>query len=130
VLSLEVTADHLAKTANDVGHWKWVIVALHNALQGCMVLTLKGANAFNVMQETDKISREWWESVRRGDPTFPSAKMDSFMGLYKKIQDHRFMHMYVHSKTFSPRGTQTRSVNIMKYLRNKFISCQIIGALR
>jgi hypothetical protein len=121
VFSLEVTADHLAKAAHDLRHWKWVIVCLHNALQGFMVLALKGSDAFNVMKKTDKISREWWESVRKGHPKFPSARMDSFMGLYKKIQDHKFMRMYVHSKTFSPRGTQTDSVNILKFLRNKFI---------
>jgi hypothetical protein len=121
VFSLEVTADHLAKTANDVRHWKWVIVALHNALQGFMVLALQGSDAFNVMAKTDKSSREWWEAVRRGDPKFPSAKMDYFMGLYKKIQDPRFMRMYVHSKTFSPSEMQTDSVEELNNLRKRFV---------
>lgn len=38
VLSLEMVRDQLLKVEQNLHYWKWVIIALHNALQGYMVL--------------------------------------------------------------------------------------------
>jgi hypothetical protein len=119
VFSLEVTVDHLAKTANDLRHWKWVIVALHNALQGFMVLALKGSNAFAVTKK-DSL-KKLWEAEKRDDQTVPPAELDTTTWLYKKIQDPKYMRMYMHSKVFSPSGTQNKSVEKLKVLRDEFI---------
>jgi hypothetical protein len=41
VFSLRMTAECLDKVLDDPHYWKWVIIALHNALQGFMVNALR-----------------------------------------------------------------------------------------
>src|SRR5215212_3238896 len=40
--SLEMTARFLEEAANDPRRWKWVLIALYTAIQGFMVLALRG----------------------------------------------------------------------------------------
>jgi hypothetical protein len=51
VLALKVLDDHLAKVLEEPLYWKWAILALHNALQGFMVLNLADSTRLNLMQE-------------------------------------------------------------------------------
>jgi hypothetical protein len=67
VLALQLTSEqlsHLATTGN-LHHWTWVIVCLHNALQGFMVLALRGTNNINVL--TKDCAKEWLEAYERGE---------------------------------------------------------------
>jgi hypothetical protein len=117
-LSLEMVSDSLPKVLDNIHYWKWVLIALHNALQGYMVLALKGTDNINVL--TEKCAQEWRAARARGDDILPKRKLDSFWNLYKKIQAHDLMTMY-DGKPFKPHGTQTKSVKMLKELRNDFI---------
>lgn len=120
VLALQVVSEqltHLESTGNP-HYWTWVIVGLHNALQGFMVLALRGSNNINVL--TEDCAREWLAAYERKDGNYPEQKLDNFLNLYKKIKSDR-MQMYVNSKAFKPKGTQDRSVKKLNSFRNDFI---------
>jgi hypothetical protein len=120
VLALQLMSEqlsHLATTDN-LHYWTWVIVGLHNALQGFMVLALRGTNNINVLNE--ECAEQWLAAYESGDGKYPEQKLDKFLNLYKKIKSDR-MQMYVNSLTFKPSGTQDRSVKKLNSFRNDFI---------
>lgn len=120
VLALQLVSEQLTnlELTGNLHYWNWVIVSLHNALQGFMVLALRGSNNVNVL--TEECAIEWLAAVERGDGKYPEPKLDKFLNLYKKIKSAR-MEMYVNSKTFKPSGTQGRSVKLLNSYRNDFI---------
>ena len=138
VISLEMLCEHLPRVIDEPHYWKWVIIALHNALQGFMVLALKGNNGLNVL--TKECEKEWIAAFERGDEVLPERKLDNFLNLYKKIKSGRktyeehmstggLLHrkptdrmlMYTVSKPFMPHGTLGQSVKMLHELRNEFI---------
>ncbi len=140
VLSLELVSDSLPKILDNSHYWKWVLISLRNALQGYMVLALKGSNSLNVL--TKECAEKWIAAWKNHDSIFPERKLDSFLNLYKKIKKGRkqyeeeirlghshtlkrtrsdLMLMYANSQPFKPRGTQTQSVKMLNDLRNEFI---------
>jgi len=138
VVSLDMVEDCLHKVLSNVHYWKWVVIALHNALQGYMVLALRGSNSLNVLKEQSR--KKWVEAWERDDKVMPRRELDTFLNLYNKIQTgkkcyddgikrghifHRgpydLMLMYVHSKPFAPSCTQTESVKMLNFLRNDFV---------
>jgi hypothetical protein len=118
VLSLEMVSETLPKVLDNIHYWKWVLIALHNALQGYMVLAL-ARGSFNIL--TKKSAEKRMAAERRDDDVLPAPKMDYFPSLYKKIQTDNLMMSSVHSRPFRPRGTQTKSVEMLSKLRNNFI---------
>jgi hypothetical protein len=120
VLALQLVSEQLAhlESTGDPHYWTWIIVGLHNALQGFMVLALRGSNNINVL--TEDCAREWLAAIERKDGNYPEQKLDNFLNLYKKIKSYR-MQMYVNSQVFKPIGTQGRSVKKLNSFRNEFI---------
>ncbi len=120
VLALQLVSEQLAhlESTGNPHYWTWIIVGLHNALQGFMVLALRGSNNINVL--TEDCAREWLAAYERKDGKYPNQKLDKFLNLYKKIKSDR-MQMYVDSRTFKPSGTHDRSVKILNSFRNDFI---------
>jgi hypothetical protein len=119
VLSLEMVSETLPKVFDNIHYWKWVLIALHNALQGYMVLALARCGSFNIL--TKKSAEEQMAAETRDDDVLPERKLDHFLNLYKKIKADRLMMMYVDSQPFKPHGTQTQSVKMLNKLRNEYI---------
>ncbi len=121
VRALEQTAVQLAQVGSDPYLWKWVIIALHNALQGFMVLALQGTWNIRVLKKAD--AKQLWEATERGDTEamFKRYDLEFFLGLYEMIKKERHMNQYCHSKPFKPGGTHTRSVKRLNELRNEFV---------
>ena len=84
ICSLELLAEHLPKVITIPHQWKWVILSLHNSLQGFMVISLQGTNALNVL--TKKSAKDWLERYESGQFSYMPRKLDDFMGLYEKIK--------------------------------------------
>ncbi len=116
--ALEIVYDFLPKVIIDNYFWKWVVLSLHNAVQGFMVCTLRGSNGLNVLK--DDIRDQWLEAYRRGSGDYPPEILDTYLNLYKKIKSDK-MVMFYHSKKFSPEGQQGWSIKKLNRLRNKFI---------
>lgn len=117
VSALEMAAEAVERVSNDVYRWRWVIISIHMALQGFMVLALRGSDGLRPLK--DKIAEDWLKAQREGGKR-PEEKLDSFLNLYKKIKSKRML-FYGHSKQFVSAGTQDRSIKKMNSLRNDFI---------
>jgi hypothetical protein len=142
VLSLQMVNDCLAKVKEDNLYWKWVLIALHNALQGFMVTCLCPMNPYPVMQEARRKCRtcpkckeqffldeqekwgsreEWeaWKGDRKKQPKPPWLL--PFMDMYERIKKPAYMEHWG-GKAFKPKGTQGASVKRLNLeLRNDFI---------
>lgn len=116
--SLEFVRETLPKVINDKRYWKWVIIGLHNALQGFMVLALRGSASVNVWRKDKR--RAWYRSFNNNIPFLAVGFLDKFMNLYKAIKSIR-MKMFTNSQVFEPSGTQSESVRKLNELRNDFI---------
>ncbi|MCZ2074154.1 MAG: hypothetical protein LC130_04035 [Bryobacterales bacterium] len=117
VSSLEATAEFLQMTRSDLYRWKWVILALHSAAQGFMVLALRGGTGLLALQ--DDVAAAWLTAYENEKP-YPTEKLDSFLNLYKKVKSDR-ARLFSHSRSFVPKGTEGRSIRKLNNLRNEFI---------
>jgi len=102
VSSLEMFGDTVAYLDADIYRWKWAILALHSAVQGFMVLALRGSNSFDVLSR--EAAKAWTEAAKRGVPR-PGERLDSYGGLYRKVKSNRMLRYYEISKKFEPQGT-------------------------
>ena len=126
ICSLELLAEHLPKVITVPHHWKWVILALHNSLQGFMVLSLQGTNALNVL--TKKSVEDWYEGYETGQLSNIPPKLDAFKGLYAKIKSDT-MKLRTDSKSFVPNLTQDKGVQRLNGFRNDFVHYVPAGSL-
>ena len=149
VFSLRVVAECLAKVKEESHYWKWVIIALHNSLQGFMVSALCQVNQFPIMEsarpkvfkcphcllETELPDQRDWGSLEEwrkyfyfdlphdhGNKTVPKApRLVSFQKLYERIKKGNYMER-LGGKAFSPRGSQGGSVKkLIVEKRNAFV---------
>jgi hypothetical protein len=60
VLSIELAAEKFSGVQTSLTLWKWVILAMQNALQGAMVLALPGTDGCGALfPDSQKRNREW-----------------------------------------------------------------------
>jgi hypothetical protein len=103
-----VTADPYA--------WKWVLIALHNAAQGFMVLALWNGNGLLALRP--KIAKKWIEAYERGGP-YPAEKLDDFLSLYAKIKERTSFHTFG-ADPFVATERHNRSMVQLNEFRNTF----------
>lgn len=122
--ALGLVAHLLPQVGDDAYLWKWVIVGLHDALQGFVGLALRRTDGAQLL--TSKHEEETYERWRRereaGAPVLEVGKrsVDSFLNLFEKIQNPDRMRQYVHSRAFTPTPAQDDGVRILDRLRNDF----------
>ena len=106
----------------DVYEYKYVILHLHAALQGFMVLALRGSAGLDAL--TTKSARAWIRAYEEkhagGDPTWPREFLEVPQMLFDRIQGSA-MDRYTHSERFCPTPSQIESVKLLNRLRNKFV---------
>jgi hypothetical protein len=117
VSALEMVAELVTGMTDDRYRWKWIILSVHQALQGFMVLALRCGDGLRPLK--DKVAAAWLQAYRQGGE-YPREELDSFLNLYKKIKSDRML-FYQHSMKFLPVGTQGWSVKKLNSLRNDFI---------
>lgn len=117
ISALEMVTEALVGVEGDLYRWKWAIIALHSAVQGFLVLALKGSAGLDVLTKDE--ARVWTEAVKRGEPR-PGNRLDTYLNLYKKSKGKRMLK-YVHSRPFKPTGTQSTSIKKLNSLRNEFV---------
>lgn len=72
VRSLEWAAEQASRVALDAYHWKWVLVSMHNAVQGFLVLALWNGNGLLTL--TAKGAAKWMKAYDTGGP-FPEDRL-------------------------------------------------------
>ena len=117
VSALEFTAEAARQLGSNAYRWKWVIVGMHNAIQGLMVLALRGGAGLAALP--DKVAQEWIRAYRTGEKP-PREKLDTFLNLYRKVRSGRML-LYVQSRRFVPSGNQGRSMRMLNSLRNELV---------
>lgn len=115
--SLEAVAEWAERIERDIAYWKWVVLALHNTLQGFMVLALRGSDGLRPLR--DDIATKWLTAFRDGGP-YPDEKLDSFPNLYRKVQSDT-MRFFLHSKKVAPSSALNQSMKKINTLRNDFV---------
>lgn len=121
VRALRMVANLLPQVEGDSYMWKWVVIALQNAVQAFMVLALQGTWHVRVLLPNHaKKMMEAWENGDH-ERMFKDYYLDDFLQLYRKVQDECMMGQYVHSKAFAAEGTVTTSMERLVRLRNDFI---------
>jgi hypothetical protein len=84
VLSIELAAEKFSGVQTSPTLWKWVILAMQNALQSAMVLALAGTDGCGALKvKSQKQNREWLQSPT---PVHPRREMADFNTLLDWIQ--------------------------------------------
>ncbi len=147
VFSLRMVHECLARVRDESHYWKWVIIALHNSLQGFMVSALCHSNSFPVIesaqpktikcpacsQEIECPDRRAWGSLQEWEkfltgpndsdlnPPPKPRRLVPFMTLYRRIKTPCYMELFGGSKPFTPQRDQGGSVKAIHGLRNTFV---------
>ncbi len=97
--------------------WRWVIIALHNAAQGVMVLSLRHGNGLLAL--TDECLRQWMKAHEDGTP-YPEERLDTYLNLYKKVKRIETGQTGGNQR-FVAKGAEDRHIKRLNSLRNEFI---------
>lgn len=109
----------LALAAEDVTYWKWVFIALHNGVQGCMVVALTRSDRFGAMDPEQE--RKWHDAyARKEELPRVKEKLLSFSKLYERIKKKGALQSSAVER-FEPSGTQGYSMKKLNEIRDDFI---------
>lgn len=117
VMSLETAREFCATVTVDAHRWKWVLIAVHSAVQGFMALALEQGNALLVMK--DQVAAKWLKAHASGAP-YPEEQMDFFLSLYEKVKSDEVCR-YAESRRFVPGASHDSSMKKLNELRNGFV---------
>lgn len=115
--ALAMASRMAARAAHDTQAWRWFVIALHNATQGFMVLSLRHGNGLLAL--TDECYAAWMDAYENNKP-YPPEKLDSYLCLYKKVK-HKELGTIGGNIRFVPKTSQGRSIRKLNSLRNEFI---------
>jgi len=118
VFSLAVVRHHLEAVSNNPLYWKWIIIALHNSVQGFMVSAAKGGSGLAVLGGREV--KKWHEARSEGKPIPLKGKLRKFMELYDLIKSERML-IYIKSRSFVATPDHDRSIGALNAIRNDFI---------
>src|SRR5690349_19195011 len=76
------------QAVTDIAAWKWIVTMTHSALQGAMAFHLGFGN--DLLVAKPKHATKWLRAHRDRSP-YPEMMMDSFLGLYGKLQKHEIL---------------------------------------
>jgi len=117
--SLEKLLFFLNNIENDLNFWKWAIIALHSSVYGAMILSLLGSHPDRVSKFPIK-KRKMHSVDETGKPIIletEDTRLISFPEAFRRIQNEKFMRMYVKSVFFK---TETRHKESMEWLNDRF----------
>ena len=117
VRSLEWAELQARSLAVDAYLWKWVLISLHSASQGFMVLALWNGNGLLALRDT--VAARWLDAYTKGGP-YPTDKLDEFLNLYKKVKNKDNFHV-VGAGPFIAGATHDGSFGQLNKIRNEFI---------
>lgn len=112
--AINMLKEFLAQSEKNEYYLKWTVIAAHNALQGLMVIALKGTSSLQVIRwEKTYYDKSAYEVL-----TDPNIKLDNFLKLFGKIKSNKYMQ----NDTFiDESGEVTFSINELNNIRNQFI---------
>lgn len=116
--ALQIAARFAEETLSDIRMWRWALIALHSAVQGFMALSLRHGNGLAAL--TEESAAAWLAAYEANASSYPEEKLDSYLGLYKKIKSTSYGTIGG-NRRFVPRGSQGWSIRRLNRIRNEFI---------
>jgi hypothetical protein len=116
--ALRMAARMASECSTNATEWRWVIISLHQAVQGFMVLSLRHGNGLLALSP-DSFA-EWMEAHEKRGPYPRNEKLDSYLGLYNKVKS-KDLGTLGSNRRFEPKGTEGRGIRMLSKLRNEFI---------
>lgn len=117
VRSIEWAAQQAKEIVKDPYSWKWVLISLHNAAQGFMVLALWNGN--DLLSMPDHVAAKWLKAYREKNP-LPESRLDNFLNLYAKCKISENFN-YCGSQPFRSTESQDSAFHDLNNFRNEFI---------
>jgi hypothetical protein len=115
--AVKMAAQFAERAHEDIHLWRWIIIAMHNAAQGTMVLSLRHGNGLLAL--SDECYAAWVKAYEKHEPP-PPEKLDSYLNLYKKVK-HSQWGQVGGNKRFVPSGCEGKDIKQLNSLRNDFI---------
>lgn len=115
--SLEWAESQARLITSDNYNWKWLLISLHGAVQGIMVLALWNGNGLLTLR--DGGAKKWMTAYETCAP-YPPDKLDSFLSFYKKVKDKDKFHT-VGAGPFHAGPSHDKSMEQLNDIRNQFI---------
>src|SRR5262245_5611319 len=83
--SLRKVAYLVPAVRKDVREWKWLLIAIHSATQGILVLTLSLGNGLLTLKASHAAA--WLKAYESGGPWPKKMDLDYFLELYEKAKN-------------------------------------------
>jgi hypothetical protein len=115
--AMKMAAEFAGNVLREPHLWRWIIIALHNAAQGAMVLSLRHGNGLLAL--SDESYAEWMSAYEKNEAP-PPERLDSYLNLYKKVK-HSQWGRVGGNKRFVPVGQEGSDIKRLNALRNEFI---------
>lgn len=121
--ALEHTAKLAGQVKDDVKAWKWLIIALHSALQGACVCALRGHDTAGVTILTKKSWKEvlhWLNVERRKNPCspMPAERLANLKELFARVRNPALLPAL---HTLSASADIVADIDKLNRLRNELI---------
>jgi hypothetical protein len=116
--TLRACLDFYEKSGIDRSYWKWLIIGIHSAVQGCMVIALTHSDGSGAVIPRDAKA---WNDALLNDTDLPKLlpKLMCFPELYERIKmPGRIDYSQQH---FVPTPSHDRSIKRLNEYRNEFI---------
>ncbi len=107
--ALFVAKEFLQHPSTDLYHLKWTLLALHNALQGFMILALKGTSCLEITKIKKKDTRTQVEILSDSN-----RKVLNFIDLYEMLKKDSSLKCFDWVQTDEP-------INTLNSWRNQFV---------
>jgi hypothetical protein len=112
--AIMMTKEFLERSGQGLYYLKWTLLAVHNALQGFMVLALKGTSNLSIIKWKDKYDGKSPYEILSD----PEQKLCCFTELFKRIKSKKYMQNTVFK---DESGKITHSIKELNRIRNQFI---------
>lgn len=83
--STDLLAIVALKLRKQPSHWKWMIIAAHNALQGALVCAIKDTSATNILDNKSETKMLGYLETLEGD--MPQERLADFIELLEKYRN-------------------------------------------
>lgn len=120
--AVEHSADLSTQLKKSPRRWKWLILSLHQALQGAFVCALRGVDTAGITVLTEKSAREMWQwldvdSHKTPHPAVPLERLAPMLDLFRKVKSARYLQ---EPQRLSATAKINEDIQKLNSLRNEY----------
>ena len=121
VCALEHAVDVAMTLDENPMNWKWLLIAVHNALQGALVCVLSDSHGTGALTEKSMKAVWDWYEARSDDPTatHPKEWLAPPLELYERAKQENYMREFGGSPIITTRD-QDDDIRRLNALRREF----------